>query len=51
MAEKQLKISGMVEEIVGEICNRYCKYQDMYANAEDEDKLMEHCEQCPFQKI
>ena len=33
------------------ICDNYCKYPEIYSNEEEEDKLYEHCDKCPLNKL
>lgn len=40
-----------MEDIMWEICDKYCKYMDQYRDAEDEDALYEICDHCPLNKI
>lgn len=40
---------GLLEEIVNDFCDNYCKYPLVYT---DEDEMMEErCEHCPLNKI
>lgn len=44
--KKQKTISEIVSDVAELMCNKYCKYPNMY---EDEDKLIEEqCENCPL---
>ena len=52
MKEQQrggVTVSALLEEIVNDFCDNYCKYPSEYT---DEDKMMEErCGQCPLNKI
>lgn len=49
MKEKEQTVTGLLEEIVKDFCNNYCKYPCLYT---DEDEMIEvRCERCPLNKI
>ena len=48
---KEKKIVDMLQDISSDICNLYCKYPDIYNKEEEEDKLYEHCDKCPLNKL
>lgn len=50
MEEKRKTLSQQMEDIIGEVCDRYCKFPEQFS-AEDEDKLLEICMNCPLGRI
>lgn len=48
---KEKKIVDMLQDISSDICNHYCKYPDIYQKEEEEDKLYEHCDKCPLNRL
>ncbi len=62
--EEDKTIRDQLDEIIGEICDNYCKYPAIadgkaFAEAADQDELAElaqaildgYCQKCPFMKI
>lgn len=47
--KKEKTITELLEEIAGEICDKYCKYTDA---CEDLDELYkQYCHDCPLNRI
>lgn len=42
-------VRSMIEDVITEICEEYCKYPIEYADYED--MLEERCEKCPLNKL
>jgi len=42
-----------LEDIVGKICAKYCKFPEAYGNREDDNQRMieERCEKCPLNRL
>ncbi len=52
MKNKEQTVTRLLEEIVGEICDHYCKYPEQYKDNDDIDEMCaKHCDHCPFNKI
>ena len=59
MEPEKKTITFMLNEIVNEICDNYCKYPDMYVpkNLGDDVDMLEEimyteiCAKCPFMRI
>lgn len=53
MGNKKPTVTGLLEEIVGEFCDHYCKYPEQYGDTDDgiDRMAVEHCDNCPFNKI
>ena len=54
MADKDKKITEILEEVIAEMCDHYCKYPEMTPEGESEDWLWEEgspCENCPLNKL
>lgn len=47
-SEKSLSVSGIIEEVVCEICNEYCRFP---FEIEGEDELLKKCEDCPLNRL
>ena len=51
MADKQKSVVNVIEEVMNEVCDKYCKFPEQYTD-EDEEKLYEkHCNNCPLNKL
>lgn len=51
MEEKKIQtIPEIIEEVKCEICDKYCKYPDLFT-AEEEDVLNATCEDCPLGRL
>ena len=49
--EKTKSVCDVLMEVVEEMCDKYCKFPDMYTG-NDEDELYEkHCDNCPMNKL
>lgn len=56
MEQNKVKSGNVIkalQEISSEICDKYCKFPDMYTDIENEDEATEllikmHCNQCPL---
>ena len=44
--DKTPTVVDLLDKVAYEICRHYCKYLEQFEN--DEEKLNEHCEKCPF---
>ena len=48
-------ITWILHEIVSEMCDKYCKYPEMYSRgdpaADLPEELKEHCDKCPLNMI
>lgn len=42
-------VADIINEVVTEICDHYCKYPEKYADYEE--MLKEQCEDCPLNKL
>lgn len=42
------KLQSQTEDVVGDMCDHYCKYP---GTIEDEELLAEICEECPLNKL
>lgn len=53
MSKQPKTVQQMIDEVCGEICDRYCKWPSVYENENaDEDKLCEEqCERCPLMRL
>jgi hypothetical protein len=47
-SEKSLSVSDIIEEVVCEICNEYCRFP---FEIEDEDELLKKCENCSLNRL
>lgn len=45
---KKKTIYKIMEEVVTEMCDKYCKYPE---SVKEEDELYEICEKCPLNKL
>lgn len=43
------KATEILEEVAAEICDKYCKYPEKYADYED--MLDEQCDKCPLGRL
>lgn len=42
----------LIEDILADICDNYCKYPEQYADDDGVDALInERCDNCPFQRL
>lgn len=41
-------VVGILNDIATEICEHYCRYE---AEAENDEELMEHCWECPLNRL
>lgn len=48
MAEKEKTIPQILEEIVSEVCDKYCRFP---YEISDEEELMKKCENCPIGRL
>ena len=51
--EDQKTITKILEEIVEDFCNNYCKWPDLWDEEQEGCELpdSEHCQNCPLNKI
>lgn len=47
---KRKTVVDIIEDVLSDICDHYCKYPDIYKE-EEEDKLYEHCDKCPLNRL
>ena len=51
MSDKQESVVNIIQKVIEEMCNKYCKFPEQYSE-EDEEKLYdEHCKNCPLNKL
>jgi len=46
--QKSITVSDIIEDVVCEICNEYCRFP---FEIEDEDELLKKCENCPLNQL
>jgi hypothetical protein len=46
--QKRIAVSDIIEDVVCEICNEYCRFP---FEIEDEDELLKKCENCPLNRL
>lgn len=56
MDQKQKTVRDIIEEVMVEICDNYCKYPAIYDTREDSDEehdkmLKEVCDSCPLNRL
>lgn len=44
--EEKKTVPGIIEEVVGRICDEFCRWPDEYI--EEEDLYRAHCNDCPL---
>lgn len=50
--EKGLCITDVLQTIIDDICNDYCKYAEMFTQGElSEDEVEKVCDDCPLMRI
>lgn len=47
--EKRMNVIEIIQEVVEEMCDKYCKYREK--SWEDENTLAAVCENCPLNKL
>ena len=49
--ESKKSVHNILEEVIEEMCEKHCKFPEMYTG-ENEDELYEkHCDGCPLNKL
>jgi len=52
--DKEKSVTKIIDEVIEEICNKYCKYPDIW-EAEEHDDIdlseSEICENCPLNRL
>lgn len=48
MEKNQKTISQIISEAAAQMCDKYCKFPDMYSGEDEEKLISEHCENCPL---
>ena len=49
--DRDVTVSGIIEDVKCRICDDYCKYPDEYGPAGLDDMLAERCEDCPLWRL
>lgn len=44
-------ITGMLQNIIDEMCEHYCRYTEEAIEAMEQNRECERCENCPLMKI
>lgn len=44
-------VTDIIEEVKGQICDRYCKYPSQYTSEEWEEVFEEICSDCPLDRL
>ena len=49
--ESKKSVYLILEEVINEMCNKHCKFPDMYTEENEDDLYKEHCDNCPLNKL
>ena len=49
--DEEKSIAKILEEVCNEMCEKYCKYPDMYSPEEWENVFEDICDNCPLMKL
>ena len=51
MNEQRQTIVGMLGEIISTMCDKYCKFPQMYTGENEDELYEEHCDGCILNKL
>ena len=49
--ESKKTVHNILVEVIEEMCDKHCKFLDMYTEENEDDLYKEHCDNCPLNKL
>ena len=44
-------VSKIMEEVIEEICDKYCKFPTIYEGKDEDELYDKHCDKCPLNRL